>query len=348
MTRSTSFNHIKNIIIPVSLLLALPACAQSIKDMEVKKGDAVKQSNGQNPYIQFHDCFTKNALPADADKITWTVQNIEDLTGKFNVDRGSGRWITQGGTDIMYSALYVPGRTNIVERSRTGVLEWEVKMANKKLLGDRTEDGQKITRKIRVQGENGPKIVQVGYRGLPQGMIRGSDVYVVGSINRLDLNTNSAAINARIAGIGPEAEAFAMQVGGNFRVINTRNSKVVADASLYKEIVGEKYGVGAGRIFGDTTVELGAEVKRNEPVHVALQSMLYLAAVELQAQVYDVNVPENCYAELKQIDGVRDYKDNNAPKTGDIRSGVNRVTMSEMSEGHSKEQDDNRFLKDET
>jgi curli production assembly/transport component CsgG/holdfast attachment protein HfaB len=280
--------HLRTCCAAILAGAALAGCARSMADMPNIEGPPVKEV--ETPYKQKLSCF-KNALPKDK-TMQIAVGRIQDSTGKFNYDKGSGYWITQGATDILSTAMYMSDRTQLVERAQTKILEWEMDLANKKVLGD--------YRKRVVRGPNG-ETKTVTYRSLGEGKILGSDYYLVGSINRLDLTTKSADVNARVAGVGPSARGFVMQVGLDVRAVNTETGIVAAAVSLDKQIIGESYGVGIGRIFGTTLVELGAEVKRVEPMHVALKGMLQEVATRIMADLYDVAVPQKCRKPVQEM-----------------------------------------------
>ena len=296
-----------------AVAVALTACAGNTGhngDVSLLSGPPVKEI--KTPYENALMCIRSHA---PAHKMTVGVASIADRTGKYNYDtNGSGNFITQGGGDIMTSALWKTGAVNLVERLDTRVTEWELSMAQKRLLGDGTTS--------KVKTKDGSR--SVAYRLIPEGGVEGSDAYVVGSINSLDFNIASGGAEVSVSGIGGKARAYRALVGMDLRLVDSKTSKIIASTSINKQIVGEDVGFGIGRFFGTTLVEVDVGEKRNEPLHLALRSMLQLGAYNLIKQAYGISA---CDSIIKNIEGVKDVKtsDNTPAVKKDIAATNDRV-----------------------
>ncbi|MGQ9368365.1 CsgG/HfaB family protein [Azospirillum sp. ST 5-10] len=233
----------------------------------------------KTPYDDALQCLRplSGAMPR---RFTLAVGDVADRTGKMSLDEGgTGNFVTQGAGDIVTSALMKSGVVNVVERLDTRVLLFEQKQAMDKLLGD----GMNRV----IQLPNGQH-QEVPYRGIRPGAVRGSDFYILGSINSLDFGVVSNGAEAIVAGIGPRARQFRAVVGLDLRLVHTESSRVVANTSLQKQIIGTEVGFGVGRFFGDTLVEVDIGEKRNEPLQMALRSMLQLATFNLITDLYGI------------------------------------------------------------
>ena len=331
--------------IPVLSALALAGCAQAAGNMGTLQGPAPKEflKSEPSPYARYLQCVKDN-LP-DRYTVKVGIGQVQDATGKFNLETGTGRFVTQGATDQLYTMFHMPGRDGVVERAQTQILQWERQLGaisetsagseNRDVL-KRVDngDGQSMTREdllsqlpqnLRRRVETGevsmsdldmknqegkPLIlrddgvfVQENVK-MPATAIKGSDYFIVGSINRLDTTTNSGDIEFRVAGLGPRARGFALQVGLDLRAVNTNNSVVDSVVSVDKMVIGHSYGFGVGKIFGTTLVELDAEGKQVEPLQTeALKGMLQYASGQLLAKLYEVEIPDSCQEPLRELDG---------------------------------------------
>jgi curli biogenesis system outer membrane secretion channel CsgG len=326
-------------------MLALAGCAQAAGHKETLQGPAPKafMQSEPSPYARYLACV-KDALPRQQ-TVRIGIGRVADATGKFNLDNGTGRFVTQGATDQLYTMLHLPERDGLVERAQTQVLQWERQMGAITQTSAGTEDrtvlkrvnggdGQSMTRddlvnqlspdlrrKVRsgeitmndldMKNQEGkPLIVRddgVFVKSdikVPATAVQSSDYFIVGSINRLDTTTNSGDVTFRVAGLGPRARGFALQVGLDLRAVNTNNSVVDTVVSVDKMVIGHEYGFGVGRIFGTTLVEIDAAGKQVEPLQTeALKGMLQYASGQLLAQLYEMEVPAKCREPLQELDG---------------------------------------------
>lgn len=256
------------------------------------------------PYDAALACLRRNAPPVQ-NKYTLAVGDVADRTGKISMDEGgTGNFITQGAGDIVSSALMKVGIVNVVERLDTRVLLFEQKQAQEKFLGD----GAKRI----IELPDGRR-QEVTYRGIRPGIVRGSDFYVLGSINTLDFGVVSGGGEVGVSGIGARARQFRAVVGLDLRLVHTESSRVVSSTSLQKQIVGTEVGVGIGRFFGNTLVEVDLGEKRNEPLQMALRSMLQLAVFDLVTDLYGF---QGCREEIDALEASGQVSGTDDRKTG--------------------------------
>lgn len=308
----------------VAGVVALAGCTAYGGDAKYLTGPSVTET--ETPYDNALACLATHMNGRDLHRVA--VGQIADRTGKVNYDEGTGNFITQGAGDILSTELYEARVAQLVERLDTRILEWELQQANDKYLGDgesrtvRTADG----RDVRVQ-----------YRAVPAGGVRGSDYYVVGSINSLDFAVESGGVSARIAGIGPRARFYRMVAALDLRLVNTRTGVVETASSVNKQIIGEDMGFGIGRFFGQTLVEVDAGTKRNEPLHLALRAMLQRSAFEMMSDLYGIDAPD-CRAPMENVEGV--INSNAAPteakaEDGDTNTPANDEDIEVREEGYN-------------
>lgn len=325
--------------------LALAGCAQAAGQHQTLQGPAPKTflQDQPSPYARYLTCI-KAALPPDK-SVTVGIGRVKDATGKYNLDRGTGRFVTQGATDQLYTMFHIEGRQSLVERAQTQILQWERQQGGlpeqqterREVLGrvndqsgapltretlidrlspslrEKIREGKVDLNSIDMKNQDGdPLVVRNGKVfvkktvSVPANALRSSDYYIVGSINRLDTTTSSGDIAFRVAGLGPEARGFALQVGLDLRAVDTGSSVVAETISVDKQVVGHSYGFGVGKVFGTTLVELDAQAKTVEPLQTeALKGMLQYASGQLLARLYQIDVTDRCRKHLEELDGYK-------------------------------------------
>lgn len=198
------------------------------------------------------------------------VGRILDYTGKSDFE--GGRQVTQGGSLMAISAFGKAG-ARLVERFDTSVSELELKYANNRLIGDEGQDFRKIL----------------------AGQVPGSDFYLIGGITELNYNIRSVGTDdfigdrraSKAKGI-VNGKLYVMNVGLDLRLIDTKTLEVVDVISYQKQIVGREVGLGYFRFFDNLTVDLGAGERSQEPVQLAVRSVIERAVVEMMSNIYGV------------------------------------------------------------
>jgi curli biogenesis system outer membrane secretion channel CsgG len=198
------------------------------------------------------------------------VGRILDYTGKSDYE--GGRQITQGGSLMAISAFGKSG-ARLVERFDTSVSELELKYANNRLIGEENTDFRKIL----------------------AGQVPGSDFYLIGGITELNYNIRSVGTDNFIGDRRSDktkgivnGKLYVMNVGLDLRLIDTKTLEVVDVISYQKQIVGREVGLGYFRFFNNLTVDLGAGSRSQEPIQLAVRSVIERAVVEMMSNIYGV------------------------------------------------------------
>lgn len=121
------------------------------------------------------------------------------------------------------------------------------------------------------------------------GSILKSDVYIVGGITELNFNINSGGAGVEVDGIGGGVRTFAANVGVDLRLVNSSNLNVLKVVSLQKQVIGYEVSAGIFSFFGTNLFDIQAGVKNQEPLQLAIRSVMELGTMELVAFMYGVN-----------------------------------------------------------
>lgn len=230
----------------------------------------------ETPYSDALRCLARH-VPSSTTATRIAVGNIRDYTGKAEAD-GTGMKLTQGASLMAMSALGKAG-VPLVERYDTSITELELKYTNNKLIGDGAEDD---------------------YRKIYAGEIRGSDYYLVGGITELNFNIRSGGLNAGFAEGGDmgaaanaSASTYVMNIGLDLRLVNSRTLEVVDYVSYQKQIVGREIRAGVFDFFGGNLFSIGAGTSAQEPIQLAVRSVVERAVLKMLVPLYGAN-PADC------------------------------------------------------
>lgn len=212
------------------------------------------------------------------------VGRISDYTGKSEAD-GSGRKVTQGASLMAMTALAKAGMP-MVERFDTSIAELDLKYSNSKLISD---------------GPRGPGPGPTESRKIYEGQMAGVDFYLVGGITELNYNIRSVGTDTFIGDRDPDdgkgivnAKLYVMNVGLDLRLIDTRTLEVVDVISYQKQIIGREVGIGYFQFFDDITLDLGVGGRSQEPIQLAVRSVIERAVVEMMSNIYGVPNAGGC------------------------------------------------------
>lgn len=220
----------------------------------------------KTPYDDLLDCLS--SAYKGKKRFSIGVGAVSDETGKFSIgDNGNGKYITQGAGDIVQSALLQSKVVRVVNRRDPRVMDMESK------------------------------------RGRELRWIA-SDYHITGSINSLDF-LPGGGFEANVWGVGAKYRQHRMLVGLDVSLTNTQTSEVVANSSIFKQIVADEMGAGVGRFFGTTLVGIDLGQQNREAVHFATRNMLKLAVYELISKLYEVQ-DSGCSALIVDVQGVQD------------------------------------------
>jgi curli production assembly/transport component CsgG/holdfast attachment protein HfaB len=233
--------------------------------------------NNETPYSSALRCVATH-VNSNEQTLRVAVGNIRDYTGKEEAD-GSGRKLTQGASLMAMSALGKAG-VPLVERYDTSITELELKYTNNKLIGDAQGGGD--------------------YRKIFAGEIRGSDFYLVGGITELNFNIRSGGVDASVAssstqgwGAAAGGKLYVMNIGLDLRLVNSRTLEVVDFVSYQKQIVGHEVSAGVFDFLGGNLFEIGAGESAQEPIQLAVRSVIERAVLKMLVPLYHVN-PSAC------------------------------------------------------
>lgn len=204
------------------------------------------------------------------------VGRILDYTGKADIE--GGRRVTQGGSLMAMSALAKAGAV-LVERFDTSVAELDLKYKNNKLIGDMDGDFDRIR----------------------AGSIPGSDFYLVGGITELNYNIRSIGGEAFVGDTDPMdpkgtigAKLFVINVGLDLRLVKTSTLEVFDVISYQKQIIGRELSLGIFDFTNGNVFDVGVGGRAQEPIQLAVRSVIERAALEMMANLYGAPNADVC------------------------------------------------------
>jgi curli production assembly/transport component CsgG/holdfast attachment protein HfaB len=205
------------------------------------------------------------------------VGRILDYTGKADFE--GGRRVTQGASLMAISAFAKAG-ARLVERFDTSVSELELKYANNKLIGDSIRDD---------------------FRKITAGSIPGSDYYLVGGITELNYNIRSIGGEAFVGDVDPTdakgsigAKLYVINVGLDLRLVETESLEVVDVISYQKQIIGREVSLGIFDFANGNVFDIGVGGRAQEPIQLAIRSVLERAVLEMMANLYAAPTADVC------------------------------------------------------
>ena len=198
------------------------------------------------------------------------VHMITDKTNRYTPE-AEGAPIPASNTEAMITALDKAG-IRLVNRHQTAVMEWELKFAQKFILGDgvtSTIDGKKIT-----------------YRPITKGALRGSDFFVTGAFNTLDWNTSSGGAELSAGGVGAGYREYEMLIAADFQLWDTTTSELYWSETVAKRLSGKEFKAGLFRFISDDLVDFGAGYETHSPTQWSSRYITEFAAYQLAVALY--------------------------------------------------------------
>ncbi|MGB4056683.1 MAG: CsgG/HfaB family protein [Alphaproteobacteria bacterium] len=236
-------------------VLALASCAPSMSTggPGVEPAYSYDVTDNSTPYTRclegLRDIQVKN-LPI------FSVGEVTDKTGQVDTDNG-GHALTQGASEMVISALAKTGKAHLVERLDLRIPLAEVKLAEQKRLTRSIED---------------------------YGKIPASDFIVTGAITELNYNIVSGGSQLYVSGIGGGMRMVVVNVAMDLRVVDSKTFAVRYVSALQKQILGYEVEANVFRFFGDTLVELGAGMIRNEPLQLGVRSVVEMSVYDIMTK----------------------------------------------------------------
>ena len=241
-------------------------------------GDAPVTAN-PTAYTPALNCLAEHARSNNLSAPRIAVGRILDYTGA--VSEEGGRRITQGASLMAISAFAKSG-ARLVERFDTSVTELELRYANNRLIGQESAQSDNVRR-------------------IFAGQMPGSDYYFVGGITELNTNIRSMGVDAQVGDTATRGDRghvggrlYVMNIGLDFRLIDTRTLEVVDVISYQKQIVGREVRAGVFGFFDDTLVDIGAGERALEPVQLAVRAGVERAVVEVMSNFYHASSSDIC------------------------------------------------------
>lgn len=269
--------------------LALSACATPSagpSGLYAKPIGTAPVTANPSPYSAALVCIGQYARQNKLGAPRIAVGRISDYTGKSEAD-GSGRKVTQGASLMAMTALAKAGMP-LVERFDTSISELDLKYSNNKLISD---------------NPRGPGAGPTESRKIYEGQVAGVDFYLVGGITELNYNIYSVGADA-YAGDKDAAglkgnfrnSVYVMNVAVDLRLVNSRSLEVVDVISYQKQIVGREVGVGVFDFLNGNIFDVSAGSGAQEPLQLAVRSLIERAVVEMSANLYGMPGPQSCLA----------------------------------------------------
>ncbi|MEM1086688.1 MAG: holdfast anchoring protein HfaB [Pseudomonadota bacterium] len=229
------------------------------------------------PYSKGLVCMGHYARQSGVPAPRIAVGRILDYTGKADIE--GGRRVTQGASLMAISAFAKSG-AKLVERFDTSVSELELKYANNKLIGEGA---------------------QTDFRKIQAGSIPGSDFYLVGGITELNYNIRSVGAEAFVGdtdATDPKGtlggKLFVINVGLDLRLVQTETLEVVDVISYQKQIIGRELSFGIFDFANGNVFDVGAGGRAQEPIQLAVRSVIERATLEMMANLYGAPTADVC------------------------------------------------------
>jgi len=267
--------------------LALTGCVSSVANSSgvyANPTGTAPVTTNETPYSAALVCLAGYARSVGRPSPRIAVGRINDRTGRDNSD-GSGRFVTQGASDMAMSALAKAGAI-MVNRYDTSVSEMDLKYANNNLISDDPNA-------VRGRPNDSRKIYQ--------GQIAGSDFNITGAITEANFNIRSVGADAaggKATSTGLKARLgsriMVMNVAIDLQVNDTISQEIVDVISYQKQLVAHEYGVGLFTFLNGNTFDASAGTGAMEPTGLAVRAMIERAMVEVMANFYGAPGPEVC------------------------------------------------------
>ena len=209
------------------------------------------------------------------------VSEFADGTGAMEGDAQNSRALTQR-PDMMMTVALARGGVHLVNRNSIAVVEWELRNAMEKKLGEGraiNSDNQKVD-----------------FRPVKAGAMLGSTHYVSGAITEINWNIASAVAEAGAYSAFAGRRTYRISVAVDVLVTNTITTEIVHARSYKKQLVGFEVTAGLFRFVqvnpfvrsaalatmgGLELFSANVGQKQNEPVQTAVRWIIELAAYDV-------------------------------------------------------------------
>jgi len=263
--------------------MALAGCVSPVSGNDglyAKPIGGAPVTTNPTPYSEALVCLGQYARQNGLRPPRVAVGRILDYTGKADIE--GGRRVTQGASLMAISAFAKAG-ARLVERFDTSVSELELKYANNKLIGE------------------GERATPDAFRKIVAGSIPGSDFYLVGGITELNYNIRSVGadtffgdVDATDAKGRAGLSMYVINVGLDLRLVETESLEVIDVISYQKQIIGREISAGIFDFANGNVFDVGIGEGAQEPIQLAIRSVVERAVLEMTANLYGVGGPDVC------------------------------------------------------
>jgi curli biogenesis system outer membrane secretion channel CsgG len=268
----------KKLAMAVAVIATVSGCAANKANWEATR------TNAEEPHIAFSTqknnlSCTKMAI-AGKDATTVPVIGIGTIgnaTGVFDYE-GVGNYLPVDAGHMFVTAMKKGGlRVVTREGSAQGMFEWELDMAMKKVLGDKNPSTINS-----IDPKTGEMVsTTVPYRIVRSGGITGSDLLLIGSINRLDFDTSSGGLEIYIEGYEIGRRSYSTLVGMDLALVDTTTSEVIWAEQYESEYFGIENKAGVFKYESDNLVDINMGVESNQPLQAGLADMVSYASYDI-------------------------------------------------------------------
>lgn len=228
------------------------------------------------PYSEALVCLANYAHANGLRSPRIAVGRLADYTGRASLEGGAA--VTQGASLMAISAFAKAG-VRLVERFDTSVSELELRYANNQLIRD--TNGQQ--------------------REIHAASLPGSDYHLVGGITELNYNIRSNGVDL-LAGDRVDSDptglfsrrAWVMNIGLDLRLNDTRTMETVDVISYQKQIIGREVSLGIFDFANGNVFDVGVGGRAQEPIQLAIRSVVERAVLEMMANLYAVPSGDVC------------------------------------------------------
>lgn len=264
----------------ILLLTVLAACAP------VRARDNATLISGPAPYRNTTPMSEALACMrsqlARQEDVRIGIADLVDGTGaSLGEGDNAGRMVTQR-PDLMLLVAMSRAGARLVNRTSIGVVEWEMREAMARRLGE--------GREARVGDTSFP------FRPVRVGEIVGSTFYVSGAVTEYNYNIHSDVQEAGMFGVTAGRRSYRVSVAVDLVVTRSTTTEVRLARSYGKQLVGQEVGVGVFRFLdvsvGNTRTEaFEANIgqRQNEPVQAALRWVIETGAYDILSELFGRN-----------------------------------------------------------
>jgi len=293
--------YVKTMLLLSSVALFATGCTMpenlqkvQVHDNEVPILVSTPPSRNITPYSAALECFGKKLAASHSHKVSVAVGNVRDYSGKSS--DGEGFAITQGGSLMAYSALgrMVPG-ISLYERFDTQIADAELQYLANRQLGDGS--------KHQMPDPETAEMKEVPWKPYFGGSVLQSDYYIVGGITELNYNIQTGGGEFALNQVGAKRRSYTMNVGVDLRIVGSQTLKVYDTVSLQKQITGYEVGFGIFRFFDDDLFDVNAGLKEQEPLQLAVRTIIEKAVLELVGSV-TIKDTEGCNLRALSVEKV--------------------------------------------